>query len=444
MGTLELIVSVRSLTLFLMYKSASVITIFVTLILGSISPAYSIINHVTHGEDMSMHMSMDMPMQSPQNANLKENGLSVNNSPKSNAEQIIASCQENDEHCPMMSLDALNKTADHQMVLDTFSNLIQLYDNSNSSCHHAGHHLGMWLYDYTGNLKEALNHATVLCGGSVYHGIFYSYFGIEQSVHHVDKNQIQITNLCPISQENINWLHERDCIHGVGHGLLKLYNYNTTAAVDRCDDFKPLWAQSACSRGIFMGNNDYFFDTGKGDFDKSDNYSPCNKIAEKFAPQCYFYPEHMFKTMNITIKNNLTAAFAQCENISPVKFVKYCDQAIGRILASTAYTNPAQAVAACYGGINPTYADGCLLGTLRSVLKQNEKADFGLKFCSLTKLDFKAACYGIVGIWIKTFFNPAKQELESECAKAPDTNYVANCINAKPGTGAGVSVFEPV
>ena len=86
----------------------------------------------------------------------------------------------------------------------------------------------MWLYDYTRNLKEALNYATLLCGCSVYHGIFQSYFGGEQFVHNVEKNQIMITHLCPMGQENVNWLQERDCIHGIGDGLVKLYNYNTT------------------------------------------------------------------------------------------------------------------------------------------------------------------------------------------------------------------------
>ncbi len=82
-----------------------------------------------------------------------------------------------------------------------------------------------------------------------------------------------ITHLWPLGQENLIWLHERDCIHGIEHCLVKLYNYNITAAVDRCNEFIPLWAQSACSRGVFMENTDYFLETGKGDFDKNDLYS---------------------------------------------------------------------------------------------------------------------------------------------------------------------------
>lgn len=414
------------MTLFLKYKSTFAITIFIALILGNLVPVY--------------------PIDNQKNANIEEDGVSVNNSFKSYAEQIMAFCQDDDDHCPMMALDKLNKTVSRQMVLGTFSDLILLYDKNNYSCHDKGHHLGMWLYDYTKNLKETLNYATLLCGGSVFHGIFQSYFEGEHLVHNVDKNQIMITHLCPIGQENVNWIHERDCIHGIGHGLAILYNYNTTAAVDRCNEFIPLWAQSACSRGIFMENNQYFLETRKGDFDKNDIYSPCNRTVEKFAPQCYYYhPMYLLESYKYTNKTeNLTDAFAHCDNISPDKFVKYCYQGIGRKLQLFAYTNTEQAIAACYRGNQPTYHDDCLIGTLKTMLKGDAKTDVAFKFCSLSKLDFKAECYEIVGMWIKTFLCPNQQEWKRECAKAPDIDYVINCINANPETSTSITVFEPV
>ena len=417
---------------------SAIILVFISLILGNIMPGYSIVdNKNSHG----VHMSM----QDQQNTNLGEHGVLVNNSSNLYAEQIITSCQDDDVHCPIMALDELNKTASRQLVLGTFLDLVQLYDKNNYSCHHEGHHLGMWLNDYTGNLKEALNYTTVLCGGSVYHGIFQSYFGGEQFVHNIDKNQIMITHLCPIGQENISWLHERDCIHGIGHGLVKLYNYNTTAAVDRCNEFIPLWAQSACSRGVFMENTDYFLETGKGDFDKNDPYSPCNRTVEKFAPQCYYYyPEYNLIKNNLALGYNLTDVFAQCDNISPDNFVKYCYQGIGRMLASFAYPNPELSIAACYVGNQPTYHDDCLIGTLKTILKTDAETDIGVKYCSLSKQDFKAVCYEIVGTWIKMFLYPNKQELESQCAKVPDADFVINCINADTNTSRDVSMFEPV
>jgi hypothetical protein len=367
--------------------------------------------------------------------------VSVNNSSfKSYAEQIMTFCQDDDDdHCPILALNKLNKTVSRQMVLETFSDLILLYDKSIYPCHDIGHHLGMWLYGYTKSLKEALNYATLLCGGSVFHGVLQSYFVGESLVHNVDKNQIMIAHLCPIGQENVNWIHERDCFHGIGHGLAVFYNYNTTAAVDRCNEFIPLWAQSACSRGVFMENNLYFLQTRKGDFDKNDIYSPCNRTVEEFAPQCYYYhPMYLLERND----NNLTDAFAQCDNISPDKFVKYCYQGIGRKLQLLAYTNTEQAIAACYRGNQPTYHNDCLIATLKTILKNDAKTDVPFKFCSLSKLDFKAECYETVGMWIKMFLYPNQQEWERECAKAPDIDYVINCINANPETS--VTAFEPV
>jgi len=333
-------------------------------------------------------------------------------------------------------------------VLGTFSDLNLLYDKSNYSCHHEGHHLGWWLYDYTKDLKEALNYATLLCGGSVFHGIFQSYFERELQVHNVDKNQVMIAHLCPIGQENVSWMHERDCIHGIGHGLAVLYNYDTTAAVGRCNEFIPLWAQSACSRGIFMENNDHFLGTRQGDFDNDDIYSPCNRTVKKFAPQCYYYhPMHLLYLLernNLTLRHNPTDAFAQCDNISPDKFVKYCYEGMGRKLQLVAYTNPDQAIAYCYQGNQPAYHDDCLTGTLKTMLKGDAKTDVAFKFCSLSNLDFKSECYQIVGMWIKAFLYPNKQELERECTKAPDIDYVINCINASKETSMQASVFEPL
>jgi hypothetical protein len=364
---------------------------------------------------------------------------SANNLTRSYAEQIMADCK-NDIHCPVLALDKLNTTESPQIVLGTLSDLVLLYDESYNDCHDMAHHLGMWLYSYTTDLKEALSYTKpLLCGGAILHGIFQGYF-MTGHIHNVDKNETPITHLCPISQENGNWIHERDCIHGIGHGLTELYNYNTTAAVDRCNDFEPQWAQSACSRGVFMQNMIRYLETRDGDFDKNNIYFPCDRTLEKFAPQCYYYHAQYLLERN---GNNLTDTFAQCDNISLTEFAKYCYQGMGRTLYSTVYTNAEQAIAYCYLGNQSSYHDDCLRGMLRTVLKADVKADIGFQFCSLSRPDFKAECYEIVGMWVKMLY-PNQAELERECSKTHDINYVINCINANPETSMHVAVFEPI
>jgi hypothetical protein len=388
-----------------------------------------------------------------ENTNIEaDSATSVNNQTRSYAEQIMAYCK-NDSHCPVLALDFVyNKTESRQIVLGTFLDLVQLYDENYYTCHDPAHHLGMWLYSYTTNLKEAISYAKpLLCGGAVLHGIFQSYFVSDQvqtidknqtgHVNNVDKNQIMITNLCPVGQEDVNWIYERDCIHGIGHGLAELYNYNTTAAVDRCNEFEPEWAQSACSRGVFMQNMLRYLETGEGNFDKNDIYFPCDKTVEKFAPQCYYYQVPYLLEAN---GYDPTATFAQCDNISPSEFAKYCYQGMGRKLQGMfVYGYSEQAIEYCYLGNQSSYHDDCLIGLLRTVLKGDTKPDIGFQLCSLSRSDFKAECHEAVGMWIKMLLNPNQQELESVCSKARDIYYVVNCINANPETSIQVTVFEP-
>jgi hypothetical protein len=414
--------------LFLRYKFIFAVSIFVVLILGNQVPVYPADSHTNHGEQVMVR-------------NQEKDSIEYDESSKSYAEQIISYCDEGDEDCPMISLDELNKTASRQDVLGTFSDLNVLYDKRDFSFHHVGHHLGSWLYNYTKDLKLALNYATLLCGGSNYHGIFQGYFKQEHEFYNVEKYQIKVANLCPVDKENVNWMHERDCIHGIEHGLTKLYNYNTTAAVGRCNEFMALWAESACSRGIFMENNDYFIETGKGDFDKKEIYSPCDKIVEKFAPQCYYYhPMYLLERNNYSIKDT----FAQCDNISPDKFVKYCYEGIGRMLEYDGYTNPEKAIKNCYRGNQPSYHNDCLVGTVKSMLKQDAKTDSAFDLCSLSDVDFKSECYQIVGMWIKGFLSTNVQELKRECSKTPDIDYVTDCMNASEDTNIQSSIFEPM
>jgi hypothetical protein len=42
------------------------------------------------------------------------------------------------------------------------------------------------------------------------------------------------------------------------------------------------------------------------------------------------------------------------------------------------------------------------------------------------------------------FLYPNEQELESECAKVPEVDYIINCKNANPETSLEVPMFEPV
>jgi hypothetical protein len=47
-------------------------------------------------------------------------------------------------------------------------------------------------------------------------------------------------------------------------------------------------------------------------------------------------------------------------------------------------------------------------------------------------------------MWIKAFLSPNLQELEIECSKTPDIDYVTECMNASEETNVQASIFEPI
>jgi hypothetical protein len=108
------------------------------------------------------------------------------------------------------------------------------------------------------------------------------------------------------------------------------------------------------------------------------------------------------------------------------------------------FTNPEKAISTCYQGNQPAYRDNCLIGMVKSMLKQDAKTSSAFKLCSLSDVDFKSECYQIVGMWIKAFLSPSLQELERQCSETPEIDYVTDCINASEETGVQASVFEPM
>jgi len=136
--------SMRSRNLFLRYKFIFAVSIFVVLILGNQVHVYPADNDTHHGAHESV--------ENQKNASIEYDDVLGNESSKSYAEQIMMYCQDGNEHCPVMSLDVLNKTANRQDVLRTFADLNLLYDERDFNCHHVGHHLGSWLYNYTKDL----------------------------------------------------------------------------------------------------------------------------------------------------------------------------------------------------------------------------------------------------------------------------------------------------
>jgi len=339
------------------------------------------------------------------------------------AEQIILSC-EDDVHCAVDALHDVATKEEQSVVLTAFDDLVSLYETK-YRCHQIGHHLGMWLYAYIGDIADSLAHAKMICGGSIYHGVIQNYLAVE---HFSDKDlsEIDFAEICPEIKGHPYSIDRWQCLHGIGHGLTIFFDSDVFKAVQICERFEPGWEQISCSKGVFMQNVVTNFETGGGEFDDDDLYYPCNKVESKWAPPCYHYhPTY------ILLKNDrlLGESYKDCDNILPEEFVKYCYHGMGRQLERNIAGKIEHALKLCRFGLNTDYHKDCFRGMVMTIVNVNTNPKGGFAFCKDLPQEFKAECYDAVGRWV-IMLHPSDEGRTVECLKAENSEYFDICMDA--------------
>jgi len=342
------------------------------------------------------------------------------------AKQIVDGCK-NDVHCSVNALHTLAKLEDKDKVLNVFSDLVTTYE-SRYPCHEIGHHLGMWLNAYVGNVQEGLDLAKQQCGGSIFHGVIQNYLQI-QKFKNTSINEIDIQEICSKFKEDPSFINRWQCLHGLGHGLADIYDYDVKSAVSRCEEFEPGLEQISCSKGVFMQNVVHWGETATGDFDENDLYYPCNEYT-KYAPTCYHYHITYMAAKSGGAKVQIPDAFDICDKITPEEMIKYCYYGMGRQMQSRTYLDWDRALFLCQQGDQTKLHGYCIEGMLMTLINGNENPQLGFSFCEGLPSEYKETCYNGLGKWIM-MLSSDQEEQQKFCSMAENRNYYDVCMNAK-------------
>jgi hypothetical protein len=326
-------------------------------------------------------------------------------------------------HCAVNAMQSISENENQKKVITTFQELIVLYEKS-IPCHETAHHLGMWLYVYLNDIEKSLQLAQQQCGGAVYHGVIQNYIQIQKFQGKEPKN-IDIHSICVNKSSNIYSIEHWQCLHGVGHGLTKLYDGSVLEAVKRCNEFAEIIEQISCSKGVFMQNVLDYFETKKGDFDEFDKYYPCNAVDSKYTPSCYHYHVSYLGLLN---DKKLRKTFDDCDNITPDVMIKYCYYGFGRQLAASIKSID-DALYFCKAGKISEYHTLCLEGMLLNLVNGNKNPDIGFSFCTHIPQEYKFDCYDGLGKWVKMLYSEDEKR-NLECDKAENFEYSQICRQA--------------
>lgn len=121
-------------------------------------------------------------------------------------------------------------------------------------CHLFAHIIGEATLEKNNfNVSEAFFSCSFGCANGCFHGVMERFIRNEADPYNAVS---KIQNMCD-SVESDNWMLKRNCVHGVGHGLLAHGYLTLREAMDACEVFGPGWGDF-CVGGLIMEHMDQY------------------------------------------------------------------------------------------------------------------------------------------------------------------------------------------
>jgi len=205
-------------------------------------------------------------------------------------------------------------------------------------CHQLTHVIGRAAAQLYGDIPSSYSKGDAFCGMGYYHGV------MEAVVANIgaDKVMEEANTLCADlrEQEEHSFAH-RDCVHGLGHGLLSVSGENELfQGLQTCDTLMDEWEKENCYEGAFMENtltarNNPNHPSSK--YLKADQpLYPCTNVQDRYKNSCYRY--QVGYALNL-YENNFRKVFELCSTTAEEDFRPVCYEGLGWYNAGGAIYN---------------------------------------------------------------------------------------------------------
>src|ERR671927_16369 len=156
-----------------------------------------------------------------------------------------------------------------------------------ANCHQLTHVIGRAAADlYAGDLGSTYSRGDNFCASGYYHG------AMETIVANIGADKIvdEADNICAAPRQEQNQsLNHRNCAHGIGHGLMGLYQNEVFESLEACDALTDAFERDHCAGGVFMENIiDENNPSNPSKYLKADQpFYPCTEVKSEYKQQCY-------------------------------------------------------------------------------------------------------------------------------------------------------------
>lgn len=321
-----------------------------------------------------------------------------------------------------------------QEILHT-SALIEQNPEMYTVCHQFTHDLGYVAYEKDQDVAEVYSFCDHTCHSGCYHGVLQHYFqeqGIQLDIHAAQ--DLQLTSLCDAKKTSL--LEYSECIHGLGHGLLYLTNFDFQVSLEFCDVFDSVPDRENCYGGVFMEyyvwRQRFEFGYTEPNIDLShfenntqleDVMYPCTVLDEKYLQSCYSSQASYF--YDYTAGDHQKVA-ELCAKLEP----QYQDGCFGVFGADQISSGQDLQVMAerCFA-FSEEYVDSCLEGILSgSMTRFPQQVDRQTSFCESLPEERKEFCYTQIIRIYNSQIDSNSSILDQVCEPITDRQY-AVCLN---------------
>jgi hypothetical protein len=139
--------------------------------------------------------------------------------------------------------------------------IIRAIDEVEPECHDRGHDLGKVIYAELKDIPESLRACQNSCNSGCMHGVMMEAFTEQKPdlypddgiAEHITLEDIddKINEICTLDEVDGDYPYG-DCLHGVGHALMFLADYDIDLGISYCDQFDDPRKAYYCATGGYM------------------------------------------------------------------------------------------------------------------------------------------------------------------------------------------------
>lgn len=266
-----------------------------------------------------------------------------------------------------------------------------------TNCHQIAHVIGRTASEKYPDVSEAYDRGDNFCWSGYYHGVME---GIANSFG-VDGLLARLNQVCDGTESRGKYsFYHYNCVHGLGHGLMVVYENELFKSLDICARLDDSWEQESCYGGVYMENvmaelnPDHSTKYLKAD----EPLYPCTAVEDKFRRSCY-----MMQTSHalVVVGQDYGKVFELCRGVG--QYETTCYQSLGRDASGSTSSDIGRTRALCMLGPTQPARQNCIIGAVKDFISYHYDDKEAKALCKSLEQDLVAGCNSTATEYYKTF-----------------------------------------